>query len=212
MQAKFLQQTALKSFKLTPNAENRFRLGCGSPLCLLRKTSDLGRGGFFGLIITRVSSLMSSSKSLLSDETDSCLCTGPCSPDQSTDDEEMKIRFKTMCNVLSNTVNVSNCNSQTCGSHKKLLLLHFFILPEVHMWATCLWFWMKSERLHSNAISHFLFSLWPLNLWILKFYCQLHKYFWIPFNPKNQAAMTSNEPTTCFVNSPTVRLSLTSSD
>lgn len=63
--------------KLTPNAEKRFRLGCGS--CLLRKTSDLGRGGFFGRIITRVSSRMSSSSNLLSDETDNCLCTWPCS-------------------------------------------------------------------------------------------------------------------------------------
>lgn len=61
---------------LTPNAENRFRLGCGS-LCLLRKTSDLGRGGFLGRIITRDSSRMSSSKSLLSDDTDNCLCTWP---------------------------------------------------------------------------------------------------------------------------------------
>lgn len=58
---------------LTPNALKRLRRGCGS--CLLRNTSDLGLGGFLGRIITRVSSLMSSSNNLLSDETDNCLWT-----------------------------------------------------------------------------------------------------------------------------------------
>lgn len=84
-----MQQKHLRRWKLTPNAENRFRLGHDS--CLLRKTSDLGRGGFFGRIITRDSSLMSSSNSLLSDETDNCLCTGPWSDvDQSVDETRMK--------------------------------------------------------------------------------------------------------------------------
>jgi hypothetical protein len=83
-----LEQQRILIRKLTPNAENRFRLGCGS--CLLRKTSDLGRGGFFGRIITRVSSRMSSSSSLLSDETDNCLCTWPCSVvDQSAMEDDI---------------------------------------------------------------------------------------------------------------------------
>ena len=60
-------------FILTPNALKRLRRGCGS--CLFRKTSDLGLGGFLGRIMTRVSSLISSSNNLLSDETDNCLWT-----------------------------------------------------------------------------------------------------------------------------------------
>ena len=77
-----------KMHKLTPNALKRFRLGL-SRSCLFRKTSDLGRGGFLGLIITRVSSLISSSKSLLSEETDNCLCTWPWLPDQSNDNKKV---------------------------------------------------------------------------------------------------------------------------
>lgn len=64
-------------FVLTPNALKRFRRGCGS--CLLRNTSDLGLGGFLGRITTRewyfISSLISSSSSLLSEETDNWRCT-----------------------------------------------------------------------------------------------------------------------------------------
>lgn len=62
---------------LTPNALKRFRRGSGS--CLLRNTSDLGLGGFLGRMTTCewyfISSLISSSSSLLSDETDNCRCT-----------------------------------------------------------------------------------------------------------------------------------------
>lgn len=64
-------------FVLTPNALKRFRRGCGS--CLLRNTSDLGLGGFLGRITTFewyfISSLISSSSSLLSEETDNWRCT-----------------------------------------------------------------------------------------------------------------------------------------
>lgn len=68
---------------LTPKALKRFRRGWRS--CLFKNTSDLGRGGFFGRIITRVSSLMSSSSNLLSDETDNWRWTRSWSltPDQS---------------------------------------------------------------------------------------------------------------------------------
>lgn len=93
----FVEQPAFTSCCvpwLTPNAEKRLRLGCGS-LCLLRKTSDLGRGGFFGRIITRDSSRMSSSKSLLSDDTDNCLCTWPwCSVEfQSARNKEESVSY-----------------------------------------------------------------------------------------------------------------------
>lgn len=95
----FAEQWAFTScciLRLTPNAEKRFRLGCGS-LCLLRKTSDLGRGGFFGRIITRDSSRMSSSKSLLSDETDNCLCTWPwCSVEFQSAMQEQRETLETM--------------------------------------------------------------------------------------------------------------------
>jgi hypothetical protein len=62
---------------LTPKAENRLvRLGGSGP----RKTSDFGRGGRRGRRITLASSLISSSKSFESLETDSCLCTLSRSP------------------------------------------------------------------------------------------------------------------------------------
>lgn len=107
-QAKVPPWECSKSFQLTPNAEKRFRLGHDS--CLLRKTSDLSRGGFFGRIITRDSSLMSSSSSLLSDETDNCLCTGPWSDvDQSADETRMKqIHANSMLSHNANT-----CKSRT---------------------------------------------------------------------------------------------------
>lgn len=68
---------------LTPKALNRFRRGWRS--CLFKNTSDFGRGGFLGRIITRVSSLISSSSNLLSDETDNWRWTRSWSltPDQS---------------------------------------------------------------------------------------------------------------------------------
>lgn len=76
---------------LTPNALNRFRLGCRS--CLFKNTSDFGLGGFFGRIMTRVSSRMSSSSSLLSDDTDNCRWTRSWSfaPDQSANQKKWKI-------------------------------------------------------------------------------------------------------------------------
>lgn len=62
----------------TPNAEKRFaRLGGGSGP---KKTSDFGRGGRRGRKITRASSLISSSRSLESLETESCRWTLSCSP------------------------------------------------------------------------------------------------------------------------------------
>lgn len=76
---------------LTPKALNRFRRGCRS--CLFKNTSDFGRGGFFGRIITRVSSLMSSSSNLLSDETDNWRWTRSWSltPDQSWEKKMINI-------------------------------------------------------------------------------------------------------------------------
>lgn len=73
---------------LTPNALNRFRRGCRS--CLFKNTSDFGLGGFLGRIMTRVSSRISSSSSLLSEETDNCRWTRSWSfvPDQSANEKE----------------------------------------------------------------------------------------------------------------------------
>ncbi|KAJ8884427.1 hypothetical protein PR048_016284 [Dryococelus australis] len=65
---------------LTPKAEYRLvRLCCS----LFRKTSDLGRGGFLGLRMTRASSRMSSSSSFESLDTESCRCTRSC-PNRNT--------------------------------------------------------------------------------------------------------------------------------
>lgn len=62
--------------KLTPKAENLLvRLFCVWSALLFRNTSDLGLGGFFGLNITLVSSCISSSNNLESEDTDSCLLT-----------------------------------------------------------------------------------------------------------------------------------------
>jgi hypothetical protein len=64
--------------KLTPKAENLFVRLLTAAADWLRKTSDLGRGGFLGLRMTRVSSQMSSSRSLESLETESCRFTASC--------------------------------------------------------------------------------------------------------------------------------------
>lgn len=132
--------------RLTPNAEKRFRLGCGS-LCLLRKTSDLGRGGFFGRIITRDSSRMSSSKSLLSDDTDSCRCTWPwCSVEfQSARNKrrasEAKLRWSVRpppsrahfaAAANKNSLLLRSQTRLTCGTHvhdsksSRIAILHFY--------------------------------------------------------------------------------------
>lgn len=108
------KQKSLECLELTPNAEKRFRLGCGS--CLLRKTSDLGRGGFFGRIITRDSSRMSSSSNLLSDETDNCLCTGPCSPDQSRERKGTNNMNQTMRKSKNIFLPHNETQSRSCNS------------------------------------------------------------------------------------------------
>lgn len=72
---KINQQNIYK--RLTPNAEYLLVRRWSEPW--FNSTSDFGLGGFFGRRMTLASSRISSSNSLLSDETDNCRFTRSCS-------------------------------------------------------------------------------------------------------------------------------------